>query len=213
MVIKWIKSLICIVAENRFFFHLTQPWAFSWDDKTAGVQLLLAGLTKKKSYAENIKLSLDKWLRGGTVRYTPKGLAWRDKWGPNRYAANMAFLALVAANYGINPWAYRDFAKKQIDYMLGDSGRSFVVGFGLNPPKRPHHRSSSCPSAPSKCGWSNFHDPKPNPHVLKGALVGGPDVNDHYKDDREDVAMNEVATDYNAGFQSAVAGLAQLAKS
>ena len=82
-------------------FHLAQAWAFSWDDKTAGVQLLLAELTKKKSYLEDIKSSLNKWLPGGTVAYTPKGLAWRDKWGSNRYAANMAFLALVAADYAV----------------------------------------------------------------------------------------------------------------
>ena len=30
--------------------------------------------------------------------------------------------------------------KSQIDYILGDSGRSYVVGFGENPPKNPHHR-------------------------------------------------------------------------
>lgn len=35
----------------------------------------------------------------------------------------------------------REFAKKQIGYMLGDSGRSFVVGVGKNYPKNPHHRS------------------------------------------------------------------------
>lgn len=93
--------------------------------------------------------------------------------------------------------------------MLGDSGRSFVVGFGHNPPQRPHHSSSSCPSAPAPCDWSNFHDPSPNAHVLKGALVGGPDQNDNYKDDRTNYVTNEVATDYNAGFQSAVAGLKQ----
>ena len=31
--------------------------------------------------------------------------------------------------------------------------------------------------------------------------------NDNYKDSRQDYIMNEVATDYNAGFQSAVAAL------
>lgn len=36
---------------------------------------------------------------------------------------------------------YRQFFKTQIDYILGDSGRSFVVGFGKNPPTHPHHRS------------------------------------------------------------------------
>merc|ERR1711899_466161 len=42
-----------------------------------------------------------------------------------------------------------------------------------------------------------------NPHVLKGALVGGPDQSDNYNDDRTNFVSNEVATDYNAGFQSA----------
>lgn len=35
----------------------------------------------------------------------------------------------------------REFAKKQIGYMLGDTGRSFVVGVGKNYPTHPHHRS------------------------------------------------------------------------
>jgi len=45
-----------------------------------------------------------------------------------------------AADLGINSAAYRELAKKQIDYALGDTGRSFVVGVGVNPPTRPHHR-------------------------------------------------------------------------
>jgi hypothetical protein len=40
--------------------------------------------------------------------------------------------------------------------------------------------------------------------------VGGPDENDNYVDDRADYVKNEVATDYNAGFQSAVAALVML---
>jgi hypothetical protein len=40
--------------------------------------------------------------------------------------------------------------------------------------------------------------------------VGGPDENDNYVDDRSDYVKNEVATDYNAGFQSAVAALVML---
>ena len=63
----------------------------------------------------------------------------------------------------------------------------------------------SCPTSGS-CGWNQFHTLDPNPHILYGALVGGPDGNDDYVDDRENFQRNEVATDYNAGFQSAVAG-------
>ena len=37
--------------------------------------------------------------------------------------------------------------------------------------------------------------------------MGGPDENDNYVDDRSDYVKNEVADDYNAGFQSAVAAL------
>ena len=45
-----------------------------------------------------------------------------------------------------------------------------------------------------------------NYHTLYGALVGGPDQNDDYSDIRTDYIKNEVACDYNAGFQSALAG-------
>ena len=40
--------------------------------------------------------------------------------------------------------------------------------------------------------------------------MGGPDHNDNYNDDRGNFVSNEVATDYNAGFQSALAGLNKL---
>ena len=65
---------------------------------------------------------------------------------------------------------------------------------------------SSCPSAPATCDWSNFESSCPNAHVLHGALVGGPDKKDRYKDDRQDFVQNEVACDYNAAFQGVLAG-------
>jgi hypothetical protein len=40
--------------------------------------------------------------------------------------------------------------------------------------------------------------------------VGGPDKNDNFVDDRTDYIQNEVALDYNAGFQTAVAALIML---
>lgn len=32
-----------------------------------------------------------------------------------------------------------EFAKSQIDYILGSTGRSFLIGFGEEYPQRPHH--------------------------------------------------------------------------
>ncbi len=66
---------------------------------------------------------------------------------------------------------------------------------------------SSCPSRPQVCDWNSYSSPQVNPQLLTGALVGGPDQNDNYDDHRDDYIKNEVATDYNGGFQSAVAGL------
>ena len=66
---------------------------------------------------------------------------------------------------------------------------------------------SSCPSMPAPCGWDEQKNPGPNPHTLYGALVGGPGQDDSYEDDREDYVKNEVACDYNAAFQSGIAGM------
>ena len=45
-------------------------------------------------------------------------------------------------------------------------------------------RAASCPGPGKPCGWDYYNSPEPNVHVLKGALVGGPDRNDNYNDDR-----------------------------
>ncbi|ROT77623.1 Endoglucanase E-4 [Penaeus vannamei] len=195
-------------AKTHFQQLSTTPWEFSWADKTPGVQVLLAQLADevdKATYVNHLTNFCNDII--DNRQRTPKGLVYLSQWGSLRYAANAVFICLRAADLGINPEKYREFGKQQIHYMLGDTGRSYVVGFGVNPPQRPHHASSSCKPAPATCDWSDFHSPDPNPHVLYGALVGGPDANDWYEDKREDYVKNEVATDYNAGFQSAVAAL------
>lgn len=59
------------------------------------------------------------------------------------------------------------------------------------------------------CDYSDESNPGPNPQILYGALVGGPGQDGSYNDDRTDYVKNEVACDYNAGYQSAVAGEAR----
>ena len=83
-----------------------------------------------------------------------------------------------------------------------------MSGYGPNYPKNPHHASSSCPDPPAGCGWGDYGNGQPNTHVLIGALVGGPGApDDKYNDNRDDYIENEVTLDYNAGFQSVLAGL------
>ena len=182
------------------------PWAYSWDESLPGAQLLLYQLTGKDVYKNDVQNFCD-YAMG--IQKTSGGQTHLSQWGSNRYAANFAFICLGAANSGIKTDEYTDYADKQIGYMLGDSGRSFVVGFGENYPKQPHHKAASCDSPPAQCTWDTFNNvAQDNPHELLGALVGGPkDLGDTYQDLRTDYITNEVTLDYNSGFQGVVAGL------
>lgn len=176
-------------------------WAFCWDDKGVATALLLYLETGDQTYKSAIEKHLDYWC--DDITYSPKGLAWLDQWGALRYATTTAFLAAVYADSDKCPSdkvsKYHDFAKSQIDYALGSSGRSFVVGYGTNPPQNPHHRTSHGSYA------DNINSPTTQAHILFGALVGGPDSSDGYTDDRGNFVNNEVACDYNAGFTGALA--------
>ena len=190
-------------------------WTHAWDDKSYGSYVLLAKLTNVQQYHDDAQRWLNWWTVGGTalgadgthVNYSPGGEAVLDQWGSLRYAANTAFIALVYADSITDPVLkarYHDFAVRQINYALGDNPahRSFMVGFGNNPPRNPHHRTAHG-------SWTDsLLSPTLSRHILYGALVGGPkSADDQYADDRSDFQMNEVATDYNAGFTSALARL------
>ena len=187
-------------------------WTIAWDDKSYGTYVLLAKETGKQKYIDDANRWLDYWtvgVNGQRVPYSPGGMAVLDTWGALRYAANTAFVALVYAKVIDDPvrkQRYHDFAVRQINYALGDNPRnsSYVVGFGNNPPRNPHHRTAHG-------SWTDsIASPAENRHVLYGALVGGPgSPNDAYTDDRQDYVANEVATDYNAGFSSALAMLVE----
>ena len=130
-------------------------WTHAWDDKSYGSYVLLAKLTGQQQYHEDAQRWLNWWTVGGTalgadgtrVPYSPGGEAVLDQWGSLRYAANTAFVALVYADAITDPTLkarYHDFAVGQIDYALGDNprDRSYMVGFGANPPRNPHHRTA-----------------------------------------------------------------------
>ncbi|XP_077996406.1 endoglucanase E-4-like [Glandiceps talaboti] len=196
-------------AEDLYYLYARpRPWAHSWAEKNAGVQLLLWQFTGTSVYKKKVNKFVDNWLPAMSLPYTPDGLVFRNEWGPLRYTAGTCMIALIAAEEGLDSLdVYVPWARGQLHYMLGDNaaGQSFVVGLGENSPKSPHHRASSC-----TVGLNNnaaLTSPDPNPHLLRGALVGGPDANDVYTDNRQDYISNEVACDYNAAFQTAIAGM------
>ena len=186
-------------------------WTHAWDDKSYGSYVLLSQLTNDEEYRADAQRWLDYWstgYNGERINYTTGGLAQLDSWGATRYSANTSFIALLYSDYlnSVDPTnsrvnAYKDFAIGQMEYIMGDNpnGIPYQIGMADNGPKNPHHRTAHG-------SWSDSSAvPEQSRHLLVGALVGGPGSGDSYEDDRDDYVANEVATDYNAGFTSALA--------
>ncbi len=91
-----------------------------------------------------------------------------------------------------------------------------MVGFGSNYPKQVHHRGASIVSikvnpklVSCKLGFVlHFNKNEPNPNVLDGALVGGPNENDGYTDSRSNFQQAETGTANNAPLVGVLARLA-----
>lgn len=185
--------------DNKYANH----WTHCWDDVYGGVFLKLAQLTTNSTYIDIAEENLDYWMNGAPR--TPGGVCYINSWGALRYTAAECMMALVYYKT-TGRMEYLNFAKEQIDYMLGNNPRnsSYVVGFGNNYPKFPHHRAASgrMEAAPA---YESKADPEK--HLLYGALVGGPNSDDTYSDAIDEYANTEVAIDYNAGFVGALAGL------
>ena len=191
--------------DTQAYSGCTGP--ISWDDKRPGAYMLAALVTKEESRMKEAYNYCDEII---SQPRTPGGLWYSSlsQWASNRYAANAA--AMVAVFASILPESdpkrkdYIDFVKSQIDYILGDNpaGVNYVVGAEVNSPRAVHHRGAS---ATFDAGTK----PKFNIFTLYGALAGGPGSDDEFKDDRGNYQMNEVALDYNAGFQLCLAALLQ----
>lgn len=177
--------------------ELKYSWCHCWDDVQQGGMLLYARSTKDTKYINQVKKHLDYW--NNDVEKLDGGLRWLATWGCLRYAETAAFLAAVASDTlltGSDAEKYKDFYETQINYALGDNplNFSYEVGYSDSYPLNPHHRTAHG-------SWKNdIYEPVTNRHILYGALVGGPNQDGTYEDDRNNYINNEVATDYNAGF-------------
>ncbi|CAH2057994.1 unnamed protein product [Thlaspi arvense] len=150
------------------------------------------------------------------VKKTPGGLLWFLPWDNLQYTASASFVLSTYSKYlkaaqasvqcpngVLQASDLLDLARAQVDYILGSNPKnmSYMVGFGTNYPNRPHHRGASIVSIkkdpkPIICneGFAWYSNPEPNPNVLVGAIVGGPDDNDAYQDERSDFQHAEPDT-------------------
>lgn len=102
----------------------------------------------------------------------------------------------------------------QVDYILGSNPMkmSYMVGYGNKFPMKIHHRGSSLPSMDHHpelidCNSGKLYaeSNNPNPNLLIGAVVGGPNFNDSYSDSRFNFEHSEPTLYINAPFVGVLA--------
>lgn len=167
------------------------------------------------------------------VERTPGGLLYVRQWNNMQYVSTASFLLTLYSDLlkrsdqklschagTVGPDEIFSFAKSQVDYILGSNpmNMSYLVGFGPNYPKRVHHRGASIVSFRENKGFIGctqgydhwYGREEPNPNVLVGALVGGPDCQDNFGDQRNNYMQTEACTYNTAPLVGVFAKLSQL---
>ncbi|XP_066365030.1 endoglucanase 14-like [Miscanthus floridulus] len=167
-------------------------------------------------------------------RLSPGGVLWLEPWNNLQYVTSAAFVLAAhsdhlqaAAGAGASlrcggatlpPSQLLAFARSQADYILGANPErmSYMVGYGARFPEQVHHRGASVPSIKSspgkitcKGGFGYYSRDAPNPNVIVGAIVGGPDGSDRYDDSRRNYQQTEPSTVTVAPIVGALARLSQ----
>ncbi|KAK8602406.1 hypothetical protein V6N13_057963 [Hibiscus sabdariffa] len=231
--------------RKKYFKYLTEEAVpanvdeFNWDLKFAGTQILLSefffeGTDEFRTFNENANSYICSVLPQSPYHetsMTPGGLLHLRDGANLQYATGASLLFSVYGDLlekfnrrikcGSKPFESKHllaFAKQQMDYILGKNPRrrSYMVGFGKNPPEQAHHRGASIPLSEAKsdvdCGMSFakwFNRNAPNPNELTGAILGGPDKKDKFSDLRWTSVYTEPCTYINSLAVGALAKLTQ----
>ncbi|XP_072960101.1 endoglucanase 13-like [Typha angustifolia] len=164
------------------------------------------------------------------VKLSPGGMLWWQPWTNFQYTTSAMLVLVVHADQlaaaggalqcpggSVGPQDIISFVESQVDYILGANPKkmSYMVGFGPSYPVQVHHRGASIVSIKSngefvscKGGIFWFNRNEPNPNVIDGAIVGGPDVNDSYNDSRSNFQQGEPTTYITAPLVGVLARIA-----
>ncbi|KAL0355989.1 UNVERIFIED_CONTAM: Endoglucanase 5 [Sesamum radiatum] len=164
-------------------------WAvkeFSWDNKYAGVQILLskvlldgAGgaytstLQQYRAKADYFTCACLQKNDGYNVPMTPGGLLYLHEWNNLQYPASAAFLLSVYSDYLAK-------AKSIVKCPDGELQPQHLLNF-----------AKSQWAYRSKLFETWYKRPEANPSIIHGALVGGPNANDEFTDDRSNYEQTE----------------------
>ncbi|TKY74147.1 Endoglucanase 25 [Spatholobus suberectus] len=200
-----------------------------WNNKLNAVEVLLTGIRYFRDpgfpHEDVLKLSFNStdtlmcfYLFNKYFSRTPGGLIILkpDNEPLLQYAATASFLSKLYSDYLDHLKMSGASCKTDafsVNYILGQNPMkmSYLAGYGDRFPVQVHHRSASIPwnNQPYTCDdgkrWLNSKDP--NPQVLLGAMVGGPDTNDNFMDQRTNQKFTEPNIASNAGLVAALIAL------
>ena len=191
-------------------------WTIAWDDKIFGAYVLLAKLTGKQVYIDDANRWLDYWTVGVERAAGPQ-LAGRPDLRRRRGARCATRPTPRSLAFVYSDWLTGDATRKARYHDFGVSAdrlhrwattraaRSYMIGFGTNPPRNPHHRTAHGSWADS----INEPDEQPAHPLRRAGRRPGARRTTRTPTTATDYVMNEVATDYNAGLTGALARMYQ----
>ena len=197
------------LTENSKYTSSTNDWTkdYCYANASLGAAIINAEITGNWSYATSY---ID-----GIVNANQNQYYVMNSWGSARHNTLMQTCALVVSHHKDESGKdYSEWAKKQMNYILGDNNANIclVVGWNDVSATSPHHRAAS--NLTNSSDWHEYNNwdgdyASTGGHVLYGALCGGPTSSDFttYQKTAKDATSNEVALDYQVGLVGAAAGL------
>nr|XP_048331648.1 endoglucanase 25-like [Ziziphus jujuba var. spinosa] len=207
-----LTAIAVLFTRLRFFYDLGYPFEDALAQSSDMIDSLMCSYL-----GQNFDMT-----PGGLIIQRPENGA------PLQFAATASFLSKLYSDYlevllrsggrcssigAFTVEKLREFSKSQVNYILGDNPMkmSYMVGFGDKYPNQVHHRSASIP-------WDGKHysceegekwlkSKEPNPNVVVGAMVGGPNQFDNFTDERERPLFTEPSISSNAGLVAALIAL------
>jgi len=229
---------------RKWYAKLEQPaYSFETGNKIPGLTVMMQELdpsNRSKYYADAqayFRIYLEQ-----IIPHTPKGFAYPYHFGAMRPTTQMAYLALKQsaqlrsrgqdAGYAARLFNYAEF---QVNYVLGDGGRSWLGGWPKGPQYFWHKLSYNSYIDEPLRGINVYANMKaqktdgsfqrlyyapaakldmegsfrPQKFIPYGALYGAPLLDDSIVVGRKDYSYAEPTTDGVSGLSGALAGLAQ----
>ena len=197
------------LTENSKYTSSTNDWTkdYCYANASLGAAIINAEITGNWSYATSC---IDSVVNANQNQYYVM-----NSWGSARHNTLMQTCALVVSHHKEESGKdYSEWAKKQMNYILGDNNANvcLVVGWNDVSATSPHHRAAS--NLTNSSDWHEYNSwdgdyASSGGHILYGALCGGPTSSDFttYNKTAKDATSNEVALDYQVGLVGAAAGL------